>query len=83
MYSVHIGGIMASMNWANGFIADLPVLRLHALGGLWDTIPAGTMLTVGGIIFIVTVLVSWWLMTLRSIYKTGLPTALLPKEDSE
>ena len=83
VYSVHIGGIMASMNWANGFIADLPVLRLHALGGLWDTIPAGTMLTVGGIIFIVTVLVSWWLMTLRSIYKTGLPTALLPKEDSE
>ena len=83
VYSVHIGGIMASMNWANGFIADLPVLRLHALGGLWDTIPAGTMLTVGGIIFIVTVLSSWWLMTLRSIYKTGLPTALLPKEDSE
>ena len=83
VYSVHIGGIMASMNWANGFIADLPVLRLHALGGLWDTIPAGTMLTVGGIIFIVTVLVSWWLMTLRSIYKTGLPAALLPKEDSE
>jgi hypothetical protein len=46
-------------------------------------IPAGTMLTIGGIIFIVTVLISWWLMTLRSIYKTGLPTALLTKEDSE
>ena len=83
VYSVHIGGIMASMNWANGFIADLPVLRLHSLGGLWNTIPAETMLTVGGIVFIVTVLISWWLMTLRSIYKTGLPTALLPKENSE
>ena len=83
VYSVHIGGIMASMNWANGFIADLPVLRLHALGGLWNTIPAETMLTVGGIVFIVTVLISWWLMTLRSIYKTGLPTVSLPKEDSE
>ena len=83
VYSVHIGGIMASMNWANGFIADLPVLRLHSLGGLWNTIPAGTMLTVGGIVFIVTVFISWWLMTLRSIYKTGLPTALLPKENSE
>ena len=83
VYSVHIGGIMASMNWANGFIADLPVLRLHSLGGLWNTIPAGTMLTVGGIVFIVTVFISWWLMTLRSIYKTGLPTVSLPKEDSE
>ena len=71
------------MNWANGFIADLPVLRLHALGGLWNTIPAETMLTVGGIVFMVTVLISWWLMTLRSIYKTGLPTVSLPKEDSE
>jgi len=83
VYSVHIGGIMASMNWVNGWIADLPVLRLYAIGGLWDMIPAGTMLTIGGIIFIVTVLISWWFMTLRSIYKTGLPTTLLTKEDSE
>ena len=73
VYSVHIGGIMASMNLANGALSDMQFLRIDLFGGLLELLPADTMLTAGGIFFIWSVLISWWLMTLRTIYQTGLP----------
>ncbi len=73
VYSVHIGGIMASMNLANGALSDMQFLRIDLFGGLLELLPADTMLTAGGIFFIWSVLISWWLMTLRNIYQTGLP----------
>lgn len=73
VYSVHIGGIMASMNLANGAFSDVQFLRIDLFGGLFELLPADTMLTAGGIFFIGSMLISWWLITLRTIYQTGLP----------
>ena len=77
VYSVHIGGIMASMNLANGALADLNFLNFEIFNGLLTMIPADTMLTVGGILFIFAVFLSWFTSTLRNIYETGLPSPAL------
>ena len=77
VYSVHIGGIMASMNLANGALADLNFLNFEIFNGLLTMIPADTMLTVGGILFIFAVFLSWFTSTLRNIYETVLPSPAL------
>ena len=73
VYSVHIGGIMASMNLANGAISDLAFLKIDLFNGLRVLLPADTMLTIGGILFIATVFISWFIISLRKIYQTGIP----------
>ena len=75
VYSIHIGGIMASMNLANGALADLSILEFKLWGGLKTFLSVDTMLSIGGLLFIVAVGLSWLIYTLRSIYQTGLPTA--------
>ena len=68
---------MASMNLANGALADLNFLNFEIFNGLLTMIPADTMLTVGGILFIFAVFLSWFTSTLRNIYETGLPSPAL------
>ncbi len=58
VYSVHVGGMMALSNLANGLLAD------H--------ISVQTLLVVGGVGFIVVMFVSWYWATLRRIYTAGL-----------
>jgi MFS family permease len=58
VYSVHIGGMMATANLFNGALSDL--------------VNAQLLLTVGGVAFMVVILLSWRRATLRSIYTTGL-----------
>ena len=58
VYSVHIGGMMASANLANG--------------GLADVIDAPILLMAGGVAFVLVMFVSWQLVTLRGIYTRGL-----------
>tara|TARA_B100000959_G_scaffold34941_1_gene33300 strand:+ start:4103 stop:5269 length:1167 start_codon:yes stop_codon:yes gene_type:complete len=77
VYSVHIGGIMASMNLANGAISDLAFLKIDLFNGLRVLLPADTMLTIGGILFIATVFISWFIISLRKIYQTGIPQSSL------
>ena len=78
VYSIHIGGIMASMNLANGALADLSILEFKLWGGLKTFLSVDTMLSIGGLLFIGAVGLSWLIYTLRSIYQTGLPTANNP-----
>tara|TARA_B100000470_G_scaffold52369_1_gene39363 strand:+ start:256 stop:1422 length:1167 start_codon:yes stop_codon:yes gene_type:complete len=73
VYSVHIGGIMATMNLANGAISDLSFLKIDLFNGLRVLLPADTMLTIGGILFIASVFISWFIISLRKIYQTGIP----------
>ena len=73
VYSVHIGGIMASMNLANGALAEMPFLELSFWDGVRNVMPADTMLTAGGLLFVFSVFVSWAFITLRNIYQTGIP----------
>ena len=77
VYSVHIGGIMASMNLANGAMSDLSFLRLDLIVGSRVLLPADTMLTIGGILFIACVFISWFILSLRKIYRTGIPQTTL------
>ncbi len=77
VYSVHIGGIMASMNLANGAISDFAFLKVDLFNGLRVLLPADTMLTIGGILFIATVFISWFIISLRKIYQTGIPQSSL------
>tara|TARA_B100001146_G_scaffold103773_1_gene91821 strand:+ start:299 stop:1465 length:1167 start_codon:yes stop_codon:yes gene_type:complete len=77
VYSVHIGGIMATMNLANGAISDLSFLKIDLFNGLRVLLPADTMLTIGGILFIVSVFISWFIISLRKIYQTGIPQSSL------
>tara|TARA_Y100000996_G_scaffold191793_2_gene150036 strand:- start:1096 stop:2406 length:1311 start_codon:yes stop_codon:yes gene_type:complete len=72
MYNVHIGFIMSSMNLVNGALATISYLGISVFFGL-DLIPAGTLLTVGGLLFLITISLSPGLKTLRSIYKVGIP----------
>ena len=58
VYSVHIGGMMASANLING--------------GLADVINAPLLLLVGGVSFIAIMFISWQGVTLRQIYTRGL-----------
>ena len=65
VYSVHIGGMMASANLANGGFADLiPAAVLPAA-----IIPASILLIAGGIVFIVVMFASWQTLTIRQIYR--------------
>ena len=58
VYSIHIGGMMASANLING--------------GLADIINAQMLLAVGGVAFIGIMFLSWQGLTLRQIYTKGL-----------
>ena len=58
VYSVHIGGIMATANLING--------------GLADVINAPILLLAGGVLFIGIMFLSWQGLTLREIYRRGL-----------
>ena len=57
IYSVHIGGMMASFNLLNGIFADY--------------IGAPLVLMVTGLAFVLVVGLSWQFMTMRVIYKGG------------
>ena len=80
VYSVHIGAIMASMNLANGAMADLNFLQIDLIGGLRTLIPSDTMLMSGGLVFIVAMFASWFISTLKSIYTTGIPVLEAPSD---
>ena len=58
VYSVHIGGMMAIANLFNGVLAD------HMRASL--------LLGIGGILFIMAMIISWKLVTFRRIYSSGL-----------
>ena len=72
MYNVHIGFIMSSMNLVNGALATIAYLGISIVFG-FNLIPAGTLLTVGGLLFLITISLSPGFNTLRSIYKIGIP----------
>ena len=57
VYSVHIGGMMASANLING--------------GLADIVNAPLLLLVGGVLFIGVMFISWRGVSLRQIYTRG------------
>ena len=59
IYSVHIGGMMATANLFNAALAD----RLNA----------PVLLIGGGLTFIAVMLISWQYRSLRNIYRRGLP----------
>lgn len=61
VYSVHIGGMMASANLVNG--------------GMADYVNAATLLLIGGAGFVVVMFASWQGITLRRIYTRGLQPA--------
>ena len=73
IYSVHIGGIMAAMNLANGALSEQAFLNINLFRGILTLSPASTMLTIGGITFAVVVFFSWSLKPLRNIYREGIP----------
>ena len=58
VYSLHIGGMMATANLVNG--------------GLADIVNAPYLLIGGGLAFVVVVALSWQRLTLRRIYTRGL-----------
>ncbi len=62
VYSVHIGGMMASANLING--------------GMADYVDAATLLLIGGAGFVVIMFASWQGINLRRIYTRGLQAAL-------
>ena len=57
VYSVHIGGMMATANLVNG--------------GMADVVNAPLLLLVGGAAFVVIMFVSWQRVTLRNVYTGG------------
>ena len=57
IYSVHIGGMMASFNLLNGVLADY--------------VGAPLILMVTGLAFALIVLISWQFLTMRIIYRGG------------
>ena len=57
IYSVHIGGMMASLNLINAWLADY--------------IGAPLVLIVTGLAFVLVVMLSWQFMTMRLIYRGG------------
>jgi MFS family permease len=58
IYSMHVGGMMASVNLVNGVLAD--------------QVSASMLLWVGGVAFIVVMLLSWQSGIFRQIYTQGL-----------
>jgi MFS family permease len=57
IYSVHIGGMMAVFNLVNGTMADV--------------FNAPLVLTVGGLIFVIVMAISWLRAPLRALYVSG------------
>ena len=64
---------MASMNLANGAMSDLNFLKIDIFNGLKVLLPADAMLTIGGILFIASVFISWFVISMRKIYQSGIP----------
>tara|TARA_Y100001970_G_scaffold166790_1_gene204187 strand:- start:12956 stop:14269 length:1314 start_codon:yes stop_codon:yes gene_type:complete len=73
VYSVHIGGIMALMNLINGRMSDISVPNFDILGQTIRLLAADYMLIIGGMLFILLVMASWFIKTFRNIYQYGLP----------
>ena len=82
VYSIHIGGMMASVNLINGWMADIHIsdILLTSDTPLSDLIndmlfllpsPIGPspLLLIGGVGFIVVMFVSWQATTIRQIYR--------------
>ena len=82
VYSIHIGGMMASVNLINGWMADIHISDILLASGtpLSDLIndvlsvlptPIGPspLLLVGGVAFILVMFVSWQATTIRQIYR--------------
>ena len=78
VYSVHIGGMMASANLINGWFADIisaMMSSLNLFGGtafgdmLTSSGGASILLLGGGVAFIVVMLASWQGATIRRIYR--------------
>ena len=78
VYSVHIGGMMASANLINGWFADI-ISAMLASANLFSGTAFGDMLSssggasflliVGGVGFIVVMMASWQGATIRRIYR--------------
>ena len=78
VYSVHIGGMMASANLINGWFADI-ISSMLAAANLFSGTAFGDMLSssggasflliVGGVGFIVVMMASWQGATIRRIYR--------------
>ena len=78
VYSVHIGGMMASANLVNGWFADV-ISAMMASANLFGGTAFGDMLSssggasflliVGGVGFIVVMMASWQGATIRRIYR--------------
>jgi MFS family permease len=62
VYSVHIGGMMATANLVNG--------------GMADVVNASYLLIGGGLVFIAVMFLSWQRLTMRGIYTRGLQTGV-------
>ena len=75
IYSVHIGGMMASMNFINAWFADklveIPVFSNLFGGALADYLGAPLVLIVTGLAFALIVLISWLSLNIRTIYRGG------------
>ena len=82
VYSIHIGGMMASANLINGWMADIHISDILLTSGtpLSDLIndvlsvlptPIGPspLLLVGGVGFVLVMFVSWQATTIRQIYR--------------
>ena len=82
VYSIHIGGMMASANLINGWMADIRVSDLllpvtaplsglvnNALSVLPTPIGPSPLLLIGGVGFIIVMFVSWQANTIRQIYR--------------
>ncbi len=70
VYSIHIGGMMATANLANGVLADVPFFA-----GI-PVIGATVVLLAGGAAFILVMMASWRALTVRSIYRGELSYAV-------
>ena len=70
VYSIHIGGMMATANLANGVLADVPYFAGFPLIG------ATLVLLAGGAAFILVMMLSWRALTVRRIYRGELTYAV-------
>ncbi len=82
VYSIHIGGMMASANLINGWMSDIRISDIllasgtplsdlinDALSVLPTPIGPSPLLLVGGVGFILVMFVSWQATTIRQIYR--------------
>ena len=70
VYSIHIGGMMATANLANGVLADVPWFADFPVIG------ATLVLLAGGVVFIFVMMASWRALTVRRIYRGELTYAV-------